>query len=105
MRACVRGCLHLQAFFEDVGFPQPDNEEPDLDDFTLAKAKTVKPAEAWYGTRTSVSTRFLEASLGCQRDFKGDTKSRYLKYDGVTLKFLLLWRYMDGVKQEAYQYW
>ncbi|RYE82826.1 MAG: hypothetical protein EOO65_04925 [Methanosarcinales archaeon] len=64
-----------------------------------------KSTEAWYGIKTSSITRFLEASQGCQRDFKGDAKARYMKYDGVYLRLLLLWSYMDGTKLERIKYW
>lgn len=67
--------------------------------------KTLKPEGTWHGTKTSSITRYLEAARGCQRDFKRDLKARYLQYDGLYLRFLLLWETRDGVKTEAIRYW
>jgi hypothetical protein len=44
----------------------------------------------WKGVRSSTNTRFLEASIGCLKPFKKDTRERFLKYDGTVLKFMLL---------------
>lgn len=69
-------------------------------------------ASGWFGTRTSSITRFLEAAHGSQRSFKqgeaggaacgrarvfkraasADLKGRYLRYGGIVLRFMLLWR-------------
>jgi hypothetical protein len=66
--------------------------------------KAHKPAEGWYGTRTSSITRFLEASRGSQRDFS-DTKARAMKHDGQNLLFLLLWRFEEDGKPAQFKYW
>lgn len=93
-----------RGFFESLGVTQPENFEPPMDAFTEKTLKSHKPAEGWYGTRTSSITRFLEASRGSQRDFS-DTKSRAMKYEGVNLLFLLLWRYEEDGKPQQLKYW
>jgi hypothetical protein len=93
-----------RSFFKDVDSPQPDDLVPEHDVYTAAKAKSVGASD-WFGTRSSTITRFLEASLGSSRDMKKDSKTRFIKYDGVKLRFLLLWKYQDGTKQEAFKYW
>lgn len=79
-----------------------DNFEPDLDAWTERRAKVTKPWNAWFGVKTSSSTRFIEAVKGLPRQ---DSKARYLEYDGVRFRFLLLHEYQDGTKTERFKFW
>ena len=67
--------------------------------------KAAKPVDAWYGTRTSSITRFLEASMGSQRDFS-DAATRAGKADDAKLLFQLLWKDAeDGDAHKPVKYW
>jgi hypothetical protein len=50
--------------------------------------------------------RFIEAAHGSQREFKQDRKARYLRFDGVVLRFLLQWRERRSAREvDDIQYW
>lgn len=91
--------------FAEKGAPQPANEEPPTDAHAAALRKAAKPADSWYGARTSSITRFLEASMGSQRDFSGDAASRAGKLDGGKLLYELEWPDAeDGGESKAIRY-
>ena len=73
-----------------------------------AQHTAQKPPEAWYGTRTSSITRFLEASMGSQRDFSaGDANARAGKANGTKLLYELEWEDPTeaGVDAKPIKYW
>ena len=95
-----------RAHFAGKGAPQAADEQPPQDAHTAAALKAAKPADAWYGTRTSSITRFLEASMGSQRDFSGDAASRAGKLDGGKLLYELEWPDAnDGDERKPIRFW
>lgn len=95
-------------FFEDVGYPQePDVEAPE-DAFTSTHRELFGiPASANFAKTLSPITRYLESQKGNARtsSFKMDFRERYLKYDGVVLRFLLVWVDPSGPAPERTRFW
>lgn len=90
----LRLCL-LQKFYDGLGHSQPSDESPIPDEYsrTFSLAAQRNDPELYHGVKSSAISRFVEIAQGSTRGqaFKKDLKGRFLQFDGVVLRFHIMW--------------
>jgi Ca2+-binding EF-hand superfamily protein len=86
-----------RTYYSEAGInrPQAADESVDKDAWTKTQeaAFARNDPNAFHGVKSSAITRFIEAVNGSSRtaSFKKDVKGRFLEYDNLVLRFLVVW--------------
>jgi Ca2+-binding EF-hand superfamily protein len=87
----IIGCDDFtRAFYEERGQDQEANEDAPEDRFTQTASLEDSKRAGWNGKRINSISRYVEAVRG-KAVKKEDTLARFLKHDGETLRFFVVW--------------